>query len=240
MKFNFCLLSILMMGINALSINRKDFLKYPGSFIVSKSVDSNKLKQDTSPIIDNAYLSNENSNPEVLENNNNDIYFYGPVNMRSCIILKNYLIDLDNKSNIFKAQYKISPPPINLHIQSPGGSLLHAFYIIDLIRTLETPVHTYIDGFAASAATLMSVVGKKRFITKNSLMLIHQLSGSEGGKYSELKDEMANFDTMMNNIDNIYLEYSKLNKTKLHELLSHDLWLNSELALEYGLVDEII
>ena len=81
MKFNFCLLSILMMGINALSINRKDFLKYPGSFIVSKSVDSNKLKQDTSPIIDNAYLSNENSNPEVLENNNNDIYFYGPVNM---------------------------------------------------------------------------------------------------------------------------------------------------------------
>ena len=71
-------------------------------------------------------------------------------------------------------------------------------------------------------------------------MLIHQLSGSEGGKYSELKDEMANFDTMMNNIDNIYLEYSKLNKTKLHELLSHDLWLNSELALEYGLVDEII
>ena len=240
MKYNFCLIALYMSTIEALNIHRKDFLKYPGSLIVSKSVDTSTIKQADHPVIDEVHLANENNNPEVLENNNNDIYFYGPVTMRSCIILKNYLIDLDTKSNIFKAQYKIPPPPINLHIQSPGGSLLHAFYIIDLIRSLETPVHTYIDGFAASAATLMSVVGKKRFITKNSLMLIHQLSGSEGGKYSELKDEMANFDTMMNNIDNIYLEHSKLNITKLHELLSHDLWLNSDLALEFGLVDEII
>ena len=72
------------------------------------------------------------------------------------------------------------------------GSGGHAKSCIDLIENLNTPVYTYIDGFAASAATLISVVGKKRFITKNSLMLIHQLSGSDTGKFYELQDQMTN------------------------------------------------
>ncbi len=44
----------------------------------------------------------------------------------------------------------------------------------------------------------------------------------------------------MNNIRDIYLKNTNLNQTKLDMLLSHDLWLNSEKAYEYGLVDEIL
>tara|TARA_Y100000991_G_C21782532_1_gene267805 strand:- start:209 stop:613 length:405 start_codon:yes stop_codon:yes gene_type:complete len=134
----------------------------------------------------------------------------------------------------------MSPPPINLHIQSEGGSLYHALYIIDLIRELNTPVHTYIDGFAASAATLISVVGTKRYMTENSLMLIHQLSGSESGKYYELEDQMNNMDILMNIIRKIYLNYSTITPNYLEYLLQKDLWLESKTCLEYGLVDEII
>ena len=49
---------------------------------------------------------------------------------------------------------------------------MNTFYITDLIEKMETPVNTYVDGYAASAASLISVVGKKRYMTQNSLMLI--------------------------------------------------------------------
>ena len=97
------------------------------------------------------------------------------------------------------------------------------------------------DGFAASAATLLSVVGNKRFMTKNSLMLIHQLSsGTDAGKYSEIKDQVQNMDSLMEIIVNTYKENTLLKDNELLELLQKDIWLNASQCLQYGLIDEII
>ena len=137
-------------------------------------------------------------------------------------------------------QYNIDPPPIHLHIQSQGGSLYHTLYIMDLIENMKTPVYTYVDGFAASAATLISVVGKKRYMTKNSLMLIHQLSGADSGKFYELQDQMSNMQILMNTINKIYLNKTKIDQETLLKLLQKDLWLDAKTCLAYGLVDEII
>ena len=121
---------------------------------------------------------------------NNNIYFYGPITAESCKELDNALIDLDRNSKIFSDNFKMNPPPINLHIQSEGGSLMNTFYVVDLINSLETPVYTYIDGYVASAGSLISVTGKKRFMTKNSFIMIHQLSSSLGeGKFNDLDDK---------------------------------------------------
>tara|TARA_Y100000768_G_C23984349_1_gene687822 strand:- start:1255 stop:2016 length:762 start_codon:yes stop_codon:yes gene_type:complete len=176
----------------------------------------------------------------IIQDINNELYFYGPVSQRSCFELKNKLNELDIKSTIFHLQYRIDPPPIHLHIQSEGGSLYHTLYVIDLIENMKTPVYTYIDGFAASAATLISVVGEKRYITKNSLMLIHQLSGADSGKFNELQDQMTNMRILMKIITNLYLNKTKLDIETLTTLLNKDLWLDAETCLEYGLVDEII
>ena len=51
---------------------------------------------------------------------------------------------------------------------------------------------------------------------------------------------MENVDNMMKTIRNVYLEYTKIPKKKLDEILEHDLWLDAETCLKYGLVDEII
>ena len=56
------------------------------------------------------------------------------------------------------------PPPIHLRINSYGGSVFAAFSSIDYIMKSKTSVYTYIDGCAASAGTIMSVVGSQRFI----------------------------------------------------------------------------
>lgn len=175
-----------------------------------------------------------------VQSTNNNIYFYGGVSESSTLQLKTKLEELDLHLQTIAIHYKIEAPPIHLHIQSYGGSLLHTFYIMDVIKTLKTPVYTYIDGFAASAATLMSVCGKRRFMTESSVMLVHQLSSGASGKFEEIKNEYSNLVEFMEIIKKTYLNYGNISSDNLDALLKQDLWLNSKKSLEYGFIDEII
>ena len=103
------------------------------------------------------------------------------------------------------------------------------------------PVYTYIKGYAASAATLLSVVGSKRFIYNHSLMMIHSVKTSQDiSTYNEAKNTFENLDIFMDIVKNIYLENSNIEIDKLNELLLQDSWLTSNKALQYNLVDKII
>ena len=66
--------------------------------------------------------------------------------------------------------------PILLEINSNGGLIHEAFAVVDTIKHLSIPVHTICKGYTASAATLITLAGSKRYITKNSYFLIHELS----------------------------------------------------------------
>ena len=175
-------------------------------------------------------------NPEDKENDilitpeNRSLYFYGDVTEKSCFWLTHTL-----------EEFSRSLKPIHLHIQSPGGSLIPTFNVIDTINRLPSPVYTYIDGFAASAATLISVAGKKRYMGKHSLILLHELRSASEGTYSNMKDEISNLDIYMDFVKEIYMEHSNIQLDVLEDILSHDnRWMNSTTALKYGLVDKII
>ena len=170
----------------------------------------------------------------------NNIYLYGDISPQSCEELKNKLNEMDFNGQLFKISYNTDPPPINLHIQSIGGSLMNAFYIVDLIENLQTKVVTYVDGYSASAASLINVVGKERYMTKNSLVMIHQLSSGREGKYEELNDANENMNLLMNKIKIIYLKHTKIPVEVLDDILKHDLWLDASKCKEYGIVDKII
>ena len=131
--------------------------------------------------------------------------------------------------------------PIELHIHSGGGDLFSGLAAVDTIRSVKTPVHTYVDGSAASAATLMSLTGDKRFIYKNSFMLIHQLSTMiVEGTHEQFKDEFENQQRLMKRIKALYQEKASMSDETLEDLLKHDLWLDSDKCLEYGLVDQVL
>jgi ATP-dependent protease ClpP protease subunit len=85
----------------------------------------------------------------------------------------------------------------------------------------------------------MSIVATKRFMNKHSRILIHQLSSSLWGKYSEIEDEKLNLDNNMKTIKEIYLQYTKIPKAKLNEILKHDIFFDATECIKYGLVDEI-
>jgi len=235
------LFNIIFLGVQSLNIetSRRLFTSNIAHIPLFLNKDTG-FKKDITTIQLKEKLLDTMQSRNYVQMNKNNIFFYTPVSQVSCFELTKLLLDIDSNSNLFRNEFNQDPPPINLHIQSEGGSVLHALYVVDVIKGLSTPVNTYIDGFAASAATLISLAGKKRYMTKNSLMLIHQLSSSSSGKYNEIEDEMENLDNIMNIVINLYLNNTNIDEFKLKELLKKDIWLDSKTCLNYGLVDKII
>lgn len=135
----------------------------------------------------------------------------------------------------------IKPKPLYLHINSPGGCVHSGFSLYDFIREYNKfiPVHTIVEGLAASSATIISCAGEYRYITPNSFMLIHQLSTFMGGNFQQLKDEFGNCQKVMDKIIDIYTKHANINKKKLPDILKHDIIWDAEECIKQGLVNEI-
>lgn len=178
--------------------------------------------------------------PSFIETVENRIYFYSHIDRERVLQLNRYVrsmgIDLQRQAMIQNRE----PANIFLHIQSFGGALFAGLAGMDEIIKSIVPVITLIDGCCASAATFLSLCGKRRLINRHAYMLIHQISSFMWGKYEEFKDEMENLDKLMLMIKNVYKEYTKIPMEKLEEVLKHDLWFDAQKCKEYGMIDEII
>ena len=170
----------------------------------------------------------------------NKIYYYSGVNRDSAVELNKKIGELETKSLTLSKTLGILPPSIKVFINSGGGSIVSGIASMDTMLRCKVPVETYVDGFSASAATFLTVVGKKRYMSRNSYMLVHQLSSNFWGTYANFEDEKKNLDLMMTTIKNVYKEYTKLPMKKLDEILKHDLMWDDQTCLEYGLIDEIV
>ena len=167
----------------------------------------------------------------------NDIYLTGSLNDNSCLKLTQTLIGY--KKYIKNKEVDIDK--INLYIQSPGGSLFSTLGLIDEIKNYDIPINTYIKGYAASAATLLSVVGKERYMYNHSLLMIHgvKLSGSVN-TLTDVRDLNDNVELYMDIIKNIYLENSNMKEEELEYYFIRDKWMTAKQALHYGLIDKIL
>jgi ATP-dependent protease ClpP protease subunit len=170
---------------------------------------------------------------------NNHIYFYTEINRNTISHLNLLIRQAEEYCIITSLRLRIDDIPIYIHIYSDGGYIHSAFTTIDVITSCKVPVYSIIEGATASAGTLISIVCTKRFIRPTAYMLIHQLSSECWGKMSEITDEYKNLTNVMNKITDIYKQYSTLSSRKLNKLLNHDLWLDSEKSIKYGLVDEL-
>ena len=219
-----------ILAFNLNNLSRKEVISSLSLsfFSIFKKYDKDLISSSN---INDKIMDDQNQESMIIETYKNNIFFYSEINKISAFELEKSLLLLNEK---------LEDEPINLHIQSNGGSVFHTIYLIDLIQNIDCPIHTYIDGYAASSATLLSISGQKRYMTKNSQMLIHQLSAGTKGKYSEIKDENENLDNLMNFIINQYLINTKLDKNILEDLLKRDIWLDSSTCLLYGLIDKIL
>jgi ATP-dependent Clp endopeptidase proteolytic subunit ClpP len=198
---------------------------------------------------DKIWGAKKEGSPTTLDNSNDDnqisavdnhIYFYSEVERPKMLELNKAIRELDVKLQKSALSLDMELPPIYIHINSYGGSIFAGLSTLDTLRNTKCKIITIIEGCAASAGTMISIVGHQRWMQKHSYMLIHQLSSSSWGKYSELVDDMENNNKLMEMIKDLYEEYTDVPPTELDEILKHDLWWDASKCLEYGLVDKIL
>jgi len=171
----------------------------------------------------------------------NRIYFYSEVNKDSVLNLIRQIDDLTRQMKMIQFSLNLPEPPrIEIHICSDGGDIFAGMSAVDKIVDNPIPIDTYCEGMVASAATLISSVGARRYITKSSCMLVHQVSSGLWGNYMQFKDEIKNLELLMNLIKGVYLKKTKFEFSELDDILSHDLCMDAKTCLDYGLVDVIL
>jgi len=179
-----------------------------------------------------------------VESIDNHVYYYAGVDEDRVLAMIKKVREIDSvlrNEYISRALPAGTPPtPIWLHIQSPGGYLFSGFSAADQLQSIATPIYSIVEGYCASAGTLISTACTKRFILPNAFMMIHQLSSAMWGKYEEFKDEMHLMDMLMEKLTRFYVPRTKMKEDQIKNLLQRDSWFNAEGCIALGLVDEIL
>ena len=166
-------------------------------------------------------------------------------------LLKNRIILLtgeidDNLASSVVAQLlyldSINNDDISIYINSPGGSVTAGMAIYDTMNFIKSDVSTICLGMAASMAAFLLSSGKKgkRYILPNAEVMIHQPLGGAQGQATEIKIAALHILKLRDKLNNILAKNTKQNLEKIKNDTERDNFMDSNEALEYGLVDKII
>jgi ATP-dependent protease ClpP protease subunit len=169
------------------------------------------------------------------------IYFYDDVSEESVLELQNSLSEA-NKTTTFDNGISISPKPIVLHINSPGGDMGATMSMIALYTRSRTPICAMIDGMSASAATMLSTLAPYRVAASpHVLTLIHQYSTFVGGKQDSVEFAVTQeYKHGITQLKRVYLTRTHFKEAELDELMLHDWWLDTSYCLKRGVVDRVL
>jgi len=131
---------------------------------------------------------------------------------------------------------------ISLYINSPGGSVTSGLAIYDTMNHIKCDVSTICVGQAASmGAFLLSGGAKgKRFALPNAEIMIHQPSGGARGQATDIQIQAGRILQMKQTLNKIMSENTGQPLEKVTADAERDLFMTSQEALDYGLIDKII
>ncbi|AUH33256.1 ATP-dependent Clp protease proteolytic subunit [Paracoccus tegillarcae] len=135
-----------------------------------------------------------------------------------------------------------SDDPINMLISSPGGHVESGDMIHDVISFIRPTVRTIGSGWVASAGALIFVGAQKknRYCLPNTRFLLHQPSGGIGGTTSDMMIQAEQIRLMRERLNQIMADATGQTVEKIEKDTNRDFWLNTQEAVDYGLVNKII
>ncbi|MED0688181.1 MULTISPECIES: head maturation protease, ClpP-related [Anoxybacillus] len=128
---------------------------------------------------------------------------------------------------------------LTVRINSGGGDVFAGQAIHSLLRSHQAKVTVYVDGLAASIASVIAMAGDTVVMPRNAMMMIHNPWTIGWGNANDFRRIADDLDKIRESIIAAYQEKSNIEREKLIELLDAETWLTAEEALEYGLIDEI-
>jgi ATP-dependent protease ClpP protease subunit len=168
----------------------------------------------------------------------NHVYFNDEITNDTVFALNKELRQVESKLRMVALAHGLTAGPIYLHLTTDGGSIHAAFSAVDCIQGLSVPVYTVVDGFVASAGTLISLAAKKRYVRPNAYMLIHELRSGVWGKMSSIEEEVENLKKVMEHIHTFYMKHTKLTKKQLEKILTRDVIWSADECIAKGVADD--
>lgn len=136
----------------------------------------------------------------------------------------------------------LSDEPVRVFIDSPGGDADAGFAILDMMRFVKPPVFTIGMGLVASAGALILLAAPKerRLGLPNSHYLIHQPLSGMRGVATDIEIHAKEIERMRGRINLLISEETDKPLEQVEKDTDRDFWMNSEEALDYGLISRII
>ena len=167
-------------------------------------------------------------------------------------LLKDRIIVLSEEINDVTASLVVSQllfleaenpeKPIQLYINSPGGSVTAGFAIYDTMNYIRPDVSTICVGMAASMGAFLLAAGAKgkRFALPNSEIMIHQPMGGTRGQASDVKIHADHIIKTREKLNNLLSGMTGQPLEVIEKDTDRDNFLNAQQAVDYGLIDKVM
>src|SRR5579864_9375616 len=131
---------------------------------------------------------------------------------------------------------------ISMYINSLGGMVTSGLAIYDTMQFVRPQVSTMCLGQAASMGSLLLAAGQKglRFALPNARILVHQPKGGFEGQATDIMLHAQEILNLKKRLNEIYMKHTGQPLQKIEEALERDMFLTSEMAREFGLIDKVI
>jgi len=129
--------------------------------------------------------------------------------------------------------------PINLRINSLGGDVFDGMAMYNVIKRREAKTTVYIEGIAASIATIIALGADEVIMAENSLFMIHNAWGGTSGEAKDMRKTAETLDKITSELTDIYVKKTGLSFEALAEMMDEETWLNAEEAFALGFIDTI-
>ncbi len=132
--------------------------------------------------------------------------------------------------------------PIQLYINSPGGSVTAGLAIYDTMQILSCEVHTYCIGQCASMGAVLLCAGAPghRYALPNSRIMIHSVSSGTEGTIHDMKRHFEESQRLNDVLTKLIAQHSGKTEKQVAKDMDRDYFLSAAEAVEYGLVDQVV
>ena len=119
---------------------------------------------------------------------------------------------------------------INVHINSGGGSVFGGIAIYNILKRHNAEITVYVEGLAASIASVIAMAGDRIIIPANAQMMIHKPSSITWGNADDMRKEADVLDGCQKVILNTYMQHTKEGVTpeQINALIDAETWKNGE------------
>ena len=139
----------------------------------------------------------------------------------------------------FAAQLAGVKGPLDVHINSYGGSVKDGIAITSAIRGHKGPKRTIVDGMACSAASVIMQAGDERIVQPGSMVMIHDASAQVAGNPAEVRKAADELEKFSDNIAQVYADRAGGTPAQWRDEMRKESWYTADEAVANGLADKI-